>query len=41
MIFVISSEIISETCRTGLKIESTFDLMVGFVVMIVLDTTLG
>ena len=38
MIFVISSEIISETCRKGLKIESTFDLMI---VMMVLDTTLG
>jgi hypothetical protein len=24
-----------------LKIESTFDLMIGFVVMMVLDTTLG
>jgi ZIP family zinc transporter len=41
MIFVISSEIIPETHRKGFKIEGTFGLMIGFVVMMVLDTTLG
>jgi ZIP family zinc transporter len=41
MIFVISSEIIPETHRQGFKLEGTFGLMVGFVVMMVLDTTLG
>jgi zinc transporter, ZIP family len=41
MIFVISSEIIPETHRAGYKLEGTFGLMVGFVVMMVLDTTLG
>jgi ZIP family zinc transporter len=41
MLFVISSEIIPETHRLGFKIEGTFGLMVGFVVMMVLDTTLG
>ena len=41
MIFVISGEIIAETHRKGFKIEGTFGLMIGFVVMMVLDTTLG
>ena len=41
MIFVISSEIIPETHRQGYKIEGTFGLMIGFVVMMMLDTTLG
>jgi ZIP family zinc transporter len=41
MIFVISSEIIPETHRQGFKLEGTFGLMIGFVVMMVLDTTLG
>jgi ZIP family zinc transporter len=41
MLFVISSEIIPETHRLGFKIEGTFGLMVGFMVMMVLDTTLG
>ena len=41
MIFVISGEIIPETHRKGFKIEGTFGLMIGFVVMMVLDTTLG
>jgi len=41
MIFVISSEIIPETHRLGFKTEGTFGLMIGFVVMMVLDTTLG
>jgi zinc transporter, ZIP family len=41
MICVISSEIIPETHRLGFKIEGTFGLMIGVVVMMVLDTTLG
>ena len=41
MIFVISSEIIPETHRKGFKIEGTFGLMIGFVVMMILDTTLA
>ena len=41
MIFVISSEIIPVTHREGYELEGTFGLMVGFVVMMVLDTTLG
>ena len=41
MIFVISSEIIPETHRKGFATEGTFGLMIGFVVMMVLDTTLG
>jgi zinc transporter, ZIP family len=40
MLFVISSEIIPETHRVGFKIEGTFGLMIGFVMMM-LDTTLG
>jgi zinc transporter, ZIP family len=41
MIFVISSEIIPETHRKGAKIQSTFSLMIGFVVMMTLDVVLG
>jgi ZIP family zinc transporter len=41
MIFVISSEIIPETHRKGARIESTFGLMIGFVVMMTLDVVLG
>ena len=41
MVFVISSEIIPETHRMGFQIDGTFGLMIGFVVMMVLDTTLG
>jgi ZIP family zinc transporter len=41
MIFVISSEIIPETHRKGAKIESTFGLMIGFVIMMTLDVVLG
>jgi len=41
MIFVISSEIIPETHRKGFKIDGTFGLMIGFVVMMILDVTLG
>ena len=41
MILVISSENIPETHRQGYKIEGTFGLMIGFVIMMMLDTTLG
>ena len=41
MIFVISSEIIPETHRKSFATEGTFGLMIGFVVMMVLETTLG
>jgi ZIP family zinc transporter len=41
MTFVISSEIIPETHRKGAKIESTFGLMIGFVMMMTLDVVLG
>jgi zinc transporter, ZIP family len=41
IIFVISSEIIPETHRKRFKIEGTFGLIIGFVVMMVLDATLG
>jgi zinc transporter, ZIP family len=41
MIFVISGETIPKTHRKGFKIEGTFSLVTGFVVMMVLDTTLG
>jgi ZIP family zinc transporter len=41
MVFVISSEIIPETHRLGFKIDGTFGLMIAFVMMMVLDTTLG
>ena len=41
MLFVISDEIIPETHRKGFESEGTFGLMIGFVVMMFLDTTLG
>jgi len=41
MIFAISSEIIPGDHRQGFKIEGTFGLMIRFLVMMVLDTTLG
>ncbi|MBD2103670.1 ZIP family metal transporter [Leptolyngbya sp. FACHB-261] len=41
MLFVISDEIIPETHRKGFETESTAGLMVGFVVMMILDVTLG
>lgn len=41
MLFVISDEIIPETHRRHLKAEATFALLIGFVVMMYLDVTLG
>jgi ZIP family zinc transporter len=41
MIFVVSHEIIPETHRRGYEIEGTFGLVVGLVVMMFLDVTLG
>jgi zinc transporter, ZIP family len=41
MLFVISDEIIPETHRKGFAKEATLGLMVGFVVMLFLDVTLG
>ncbi|MBC8042833.1 MAG: ZIP family metal transporter [Rhizobacter sp.] len=41
MLFVISDEIIPETHRKGFEKEATAGLMLGFVVMMLLDVTLG
>jgi zinc transporter, ZIP family len=41
MLFVISDEIIPESHRKGYEKEATFGVMIGFVVMMVLDVTLG
>jgi ZIP family zinc transporter len=41
MLFVISHEVIPETHRNGHQTPATLGLMVGFAVMMVLDTTLG
>lgn len=41
MLFVISDEIIPETHRRGFEDTATFALMVGFVLMMFLDYTLG
>lgn len=41
MIFVVSHEVIPETHRNGHQTAATLGLMVGFAVMMVLDTTLG
>jgi ZIP family zinc transporter len=41
MLFVISNEIIPETHRRGFETAGTFGLMIGFVVMMTLDVTLG
>ncbi|BAB72431.1 ZIP family metal transporter [Anabaena sp. FACHB-709] len=41
MLFVISDEIIPESHRQGLEKEGTIGVMVGFVIMIFLDITLG
>lgn len=41
MLFVISGEIIPETHRDGVEHLATFSLVLGFVVMMVLDVTLG
>jgi zinc transporter, ZIP family len=41
MIFVVSHEVIPETHRNGHQTPATLGLMVGFAVMMVLDTSLG
>lgn len=41
MLYVISDEIIPETHRKGYATEATFGLMIGFVVMLFLDVSLG
>lgn len=41
MLFVISGEIIPETHREGVEREATFSLVLGFILMLVLDTALG
>lgn len=41
MLFVISDEIIPETHRRGFENLATFSLLIGFVVMMYLDATLG
>ncbi len=41
MLFIISNEIIPETHRNSYKTLATFSLMIGFVVMMFLDATLG
>ncbi len=41
MLFVVSDEIIPETHRKGFEKEATFGVMVGFILMMVLDISLG
>src|SRR5690606_6685469 len=41
MIFVVSHEVIPETHRNGHQTLATLGLMTGFVIMMILDTTLG
>ncbi len=41
MIFVISKEIIPETHKKGYEMEATTGLIVGFIVMMILDVSLG
>jgi ZIP family zinc transporter len=41
MLFVISGEIIPETHRPGVEHPATFSLVLGFILMMVLDVTLG
>lgn len=41
MLFVVSHEVIPETHRNGHQTPATIGLMVGFALMMVLDTTLG
>ena len=41
MIFVVSHEVIPETHRNGHQTPATLGLMIGFALMMVLDTTLG
>lgn len=41
MVFVVSDEIIPESHRKGFEREATFGLIIGFLVMMVLDTYFG
>lgn len=41
MLFVISGEIIPETHREGIEQRATFALVIGFILMMMLDVTLG
>lgn len=41
MLFIISDEIIPETHRRGFETHATFSLVLGFLLMMALDTTLG
>ncbi|MGE0873478.1 MAG: ZIP family metal transporter [Burkholderiales bacterium] len=41
MLFVVSHEVIPETHRNGHQMPATIGLMIGFALMMVLDTTLG
>ena len=41
MLFVVSHEIIPESHRPGVEPPATFSLVLGFILMMVLDVTLG
>jgi ZIP family zinc transporter len=41
MLFVISDEIIPETHNNGYEREATYGVIIGFVIMMILDVTLG
>ena len=41
MLFVVSHEVIPQTHRNGHETPATLGLMLGFALMMVLDTTLG
>jgi ZIP family zinc transporter len=41
MLFVVSHEVIPETHRNGHQKAATIGLMIGFALMMVLDTALG
>lgn len=41
MLFVISDEIIPETHRNGFEREATYGIMIGFIIMLILDVSLG
>lgn len=41
MVFVVSDEIIPESHRKGFEREATFGLIIGFIIMMILDTYLG
>ena len=41
MVFVVSDEIIPESHRKGFEREATFGLIIGFLIMMILDTYFG